>query len=43
MDWFPLYNSLRIAAVSTAAVFLLGILAAYYVAKLPPQIGRAHV
>ena len=38
MDWFPLYNSLRIAAVSTAAVFLLGILAAYYVAKLPPLV-----
>ena len=38
MDWFPLYNSLRIAAVSTAAVFLLGILAAYYIAKLPPLV-----
>ena len=35
MDWYPLYNSLRIAAISTVAVFFLGILAAYYVAKLP--------
>ncbi len=35
MDWYPLYNSLRIAAISTAAVFFLGIWAAYYVAKLP--------
>ena len=35
MDWFPLYNSLRIAAVSTGAVFFLGIAAAYYTAKAP--------
>ena len=35
MDWYPLYNSLRIAAISTMAVFFLGILAAYYIAKLP--------
>ena len=35
MDWFPLYNSLRIAAISTVAVFFLGIWAAYYIAKLP--------
>ncbi len=35
MDWYPLFNSLRIAAVSTAIIFFLGILAAYYVAKLP--------
>ena len=27
MDWYPLYNSLRIAAISTVAVFFLGILA----------------
>ena len=24
MDWYPLYNSLRIAAISTVAVFFLG-------------------
>lgn len=35
MDWFPLYNSLRIALISTAVVFFLGICAAYYVARLP--------
>ena len=35
MDWYPLWNSLRIAAISTAIIFFLGILAAYYVAKLP--------
>ena len=35
MDWYPLWNSLRIALVSCAAVFFLGIFAAYYIAKLP--------
>ena len=35
MDLYPLYNSLRIAAISAAVVFFLGILAAYYIAKLP--------
>lgn len=35
MDWFPLCNSLRIAAISCGIVFFLGIFAAYYVAKLP--------
>ena len=35
MDWYPLLNSLRIAAVSTVSVFFLGLLAAYYIAKLP--------
>lgn len=35
MDWYPLYNSLRIAAVSTGIVFFLGIWAAYYIAKAP--------
>ena len=35
MDWFPLWNSLRIAGISTVAVFFLGILAAYYIAKTP--------
>lgn len=38
MDWYPLYNSLRIAAVSTVAVFFLGLLAAHWIAKLPPLI-----
>ena len=35
MDWYPLYNSLRIAAISTVVVFFSGILAAYYIARLP--------
>ena len=35
MDWYPLWNSLRIAALSTIAVFFLGICAAYYTAKAP--------
>lgn len=35
MDWFPLWNSLRIAAISSFFVFFIGIAAAYYVAKLP--------
>ena len=35
MDWYPLFNSLRIAAISAVAVFFAGIAAAYYIAKLP--------
>ena len=35
LDWYPLYNSLRIAAISTVLIFFLGLFAAYYVAKLP--------
>lgn len=35
MDWYPLWNSLRIAAISTFVIFFLGIFAAYYIAKLP--------
>lgn len=35
MDWFPLLNSLRIAAISTVLIFFLGIFAAYYIAKAP--------
>ena len=38
MDWYPLLNSLRIAAISTVIIFFLGIGAAYYVAKLPRLI-----
>lgn len=36
MDWFPLVNSLRIAAISTGIIFFLGILAAWRIARLPP-------
>lgn len=35
MSWYPLWNSLRIAAISSVLVFFLGILCAYYVARLP--------
>ena len=35
MDWFPLYNSLRVAAISTFLTFFLGIFAAHYIAKTP--------
>jgi molybdate transport system permease protein len=35
LDWYPLWNSLRIAAVSCIVVFFIGIFAAYYIAKLP--------
>ncbi len=38
MDWFPLLNSLRIAAISSVLVFFLGVAAAYYIAKLPRLI-----
>lgn len=38
MDWYPLLNSLRIAAISTVAVFLLGIAAAYHIANLPRAV-----
>jgi len=34
MDMFPLWNSLRIAALSSMIVFFLGIFAAFYVSKL---------
>ena len=35
MDLFPLYNSLRIAAISSVIVFFAGIFAAYKAARLP--------
>lgn len=35
MDWFPLWNSLRIAAISSVLVFFIGIFAAYYAVRLP--------
>lgn len=38
MDWYPLYNSLRIAAISCVLVFFTGIFAAYYVARLPRAV-----
>ena len=41
MDWYPLLNSLRIAAVSTAVVFFLGIAAAHWTARLPRAVKGA--
>lgn len=35
MDFFPLYNSLRISLISTGLVFFAGIFAAYYISKAP--------
>ena len=35
MDWYPLWNSLRIALISTVIIFFVGIFAAYYIAKAP--------
>ena len=38
MDWFPLYNSIRIATISTFIIFFVGIFSAYYIAKAPRLI-----
>lgn len=38
MELFPLWNSLRIAGISTVLVFFAGIFAAYYVAKAPRTV-----
>lgn len=35
MDLYPLYNSIRIAFISTIIIFFIGIFLAYYIAKLP--------
>ncbi|MDR0906365.1 MAG: molybdate ABC transporter permease subunit [Oscillospiraceae bacterium] len=35
MDLFPLFNSLRVAAISTVVTFFAGIFAAYYIARAP--------
>ena len=38
MDWFPLWNSIRIALISTVIIFFVGIFAAYYIAKAPRAV-----
>ena len=38
MDLFPLWNSLRIAGISTVVIFFVGIFAAYYIAKAPRAV-----
>ncbi len=40
MDWFPLFNSLRIALISTALVFFPGLLAARRVMRLSPSLAK---
>lgn len=41
MDWFPLYNSLRIALISTMLTFFLGLAAAWYIARVPRALKGA--
>ena len=41
MDWYPLYNSVRIALISTVIIFFAGIAAAYYVARGCRAVKRA--
>ncbi len=38
MDFYPLYNSLRVALASCMIVFFTGIIAAWHVSKLPAMI-----
>lgn len=38
IDWYPLINSLRIAAISCVIIFFTGVFFAYYAAKLPRTI-----
>lgn len=37
-DWFPLFNSLRVAAVASVLVFFLGIGCAHWAARLPKSV-----
>jgi molybdate transport system permease protein len=41
MDWFPLFNSLRVAGISTAITFFAGIFAAYGVSHSPRVVKGA--
>ena len=38
MDWYPLWNSIRIAGISTVIIFFLGIFSAYWLSKAPRVI-----
>ena len=38
MDWYPLWNSIRIAGISTVIIFFAGIFAAYYLSKAPKLV-----
>ena len=37
-DWFPLFNSLRVAAIASVLVFFLGIGCAHWAARLPKLV-----
>ena len=41
MDWFPLYNSLRVAGISTAIIFFVGVFAAYGISRAPRLVKGA--
>lgn len=41
MDLYPLYNSIRIALISSIIIFFLGISLAYYIRKLPAKVKGA--
>ncbi len=38
MDLYPLYNSVRIALISTVIIFFAGTAAAYYISRLPRAV-----
>lgn len=38
MDWYPLWNSLRIAGISSVLVFFFGIFCAFYASRLPRAV-----
>lgn len=41
MDLYPLYNSIRIASISSVIIFFLGIFAAYYIKRLSAKVKGA--
>ena len=41
MDWYPLLNSLRVAAISTSVTFFLGIFSAWHIARVPRALKGA--
>ena len=43
MDWFPLLNSLRIAAIAAVAVFFLGVAAASGRLGIPMETIRKEI
>ena len=41
MDWYPLLNSLRVAAISTSVTFFLGIFSAWHIVRVPRALKGA--